>query len=93
MTRRADPRKPPRPFYRFPWSPRAIDRAVELATLHEDAAACGPGAKPMSYRGIAAELVARGLVDHKPDAATVARMLLPELAKRRALAEMQKGAA
>lgn len=93
MTRRVDPRKAPRPFYRFPWSPRAIARAVELATLHEDVAACGPGAKPMSYRHIADELVAQGLVKHKPDAATVARMLLPELAKRRALAELAKGAA
>lgn len=93
MTRRADPRKPPRPFYRFPWSDRARAKAVELATLHEDAAACGPGARPMSYRHIADELVNQGLVAHKPDAATVARMLLPELAKRRALAEMQKGAA
>ena len=93
MTRRVDTRKPPRAFYRFPWSDRAREYAVWLATLHEDAVACGPSAKPMSYRHIAEELVAQGLVQHKPDAATVARMLLPELAKRRALAELAKGAA
>ncbi len=89
MTRRADPKKPARPFYRFPWTAGAINEAVSLAMAHDR----DDRAPRASYRQIADHLWANNLVPQKPDPATVARMLIPELAKRRALAELAKGAA
>jgi DNA-binding MarR family transcriptional regulator len=57
--------------YRFPWNKKAEEYALDLATLKHL-----PGGRMLdaiSYRTIAAELYARGLVDRKPDAATVRR--------------------
>lgn len=75
MSRRKDPTKPARPYHAFPWSPKAKGYALSLAT-----AITGNGGKVLckavSYRTIAAELVNLGLVDHKPSAAAVRRVVL-----------------
>jgi hypothetical protein len=87
MTRRVRS-KEGRPFYRFPWSKKAIEEAVAMATIHERE----PSLPRIPLRTIAQELFDRGFVVYKPDPATLSRMLAPELARRQALAELEQKA-
>jgi hypothetical protein len=81
MSRRKDPKKPARPYHAFPWTAKAMGYALSLASEIK-----GQGGKVLcksvSYRTIAAELVNLGLVDHKPSAAAVRRMVLGLRAKK-----------
>lgn len=76
-----------RPFYAFPWSPAAKRYACELATVQDRE----PTLPALSLRTIAAELLGRGFVEHKPAAKTLARMLERELPAYRA--QQARGAA
>ncbi len=75
MTRRADPKRKARPYHGFPWPRPAVDEAVRMATEHER----DSRAKRATYRQIADYLWAYNLVPHRPDPATVRRMLRAEL--------------
>jgi hypothetical protein len=57
-----------RPYHGFPWTRAAMLAAVAM----NSPMLAGPR---VTLRTIADDLHARGLVDHKPDAATVRRML------------------
>lgn len=84
MSRRKDPKAPPRPYYRFPWPAPAITYAVHLATLHENQKGTAPVISPITYRTIAAELRGRGFVDRAIDPATVRRLVVSQIGARRA---------
>lgn len=72
MTRRTTNR-PKRAYYAYPWTPKAKAYALQLATPLD--LKSGRTAPPISYRTIAAELHNLGLVDQKPTAATVRRLV------------------
>lgn len=90
MTRRKDPTKPARAYHAFPWTERARLHVFSLAfpmcrgcksmSLGDGkpCPACGEErtAPAVSLRTISAELVSRGLVDRRPSAAAVRRLVL-----------------
>jgi len=69
--------------YRVTWSPSAKHKALELATPL--VLPSGRVCPAMSYRTIAADLVERGLVDRKVDAASVRRVVLAMRKEARAV--------
>lgn len=70
-------KRPPRPYYQFPWTEKAKVQALKLATLHV-------GSKyttPLPYRTIAEDLFQQGFVHKLPDPATIRRLVARELGK------------